>query len=116
MQVIIKKFKGDQLKEGCDIALKHRLYVSGWQLSRVLKSIRRKTEQDSEVVICYHEEIPIGVAITHQLRTMAFIRKAHRRKRIGTQLVKALTKVGQIDEGITGSYSFWDQIKLQDKG
>ena len=35
MKVVL--YKEDTLKLGCDIALKNRLYVSGWNLSANLK-------------------------------------------------------------------------------
>lgn len=39
MKVVL--YKEDTLKLGCDIALKNRLYVSGWSLSANLKHARK---------------------------------------------------------------------------
>jgi GNAT superfamily N-acetyltransferase len=98
-----------------DIALKNRLYVSGYMLSGVLVKIRNG-KFDARVVIHIENEIPVGVAVYipnefFYYQTMIFVRKSMRNRGIGSQLLEKLkaprrTRVGI---GCTASRNFWNK-------
>ena len=86
-------------KQAADIALKSRLYVSGWTLSRMLKSLRvddslgycivafnRETDQAIGVCVHLHEgnsdEVINGV----------FVKKHYRNNGIGTMLTITMSE------------------------
>jgi GNAT superfamily N-acetyltransferase len=102
----------DSTHRAADIALKNRLYVSGWQLSYILKDIRSGHQHQigSKVAIYYEDKEPVGVAvITKYCSVQVFVRQSERRKGIGSALVKALSG-GQrcyAQQGIHGSEQFW---------
>lgn len=98
-----------------DIALKARLYVSGYQLSHVLGGIR-DGGIIGKVALHYDESnIPLGVAVHITDRsfigyeTMIFVRKAKRRQGIGSLLIKQLDspKNGFVGRGCSASRPFW---------
>jgi len=86
-------------KQAADIALKSRLYVSGWTLSRMLKTVRAddstgycilafNQETDQAVGVCVHlheeneDEVINGV----------FVKKQYRNKGIGTMLAITMSE------------------------
>lgn len=96
-----------------DIALKNRLYVSGYMLSEVLRKIR-SGEFEGRVVIHCENDIPVGVAVEHYspvvfYKTMVFVRKSMRRKGIGSKLLKQLNAVKNscVGIGCDASRRFW---------
>ena len=98
--------------KAADIALKNRLYVSGWQLSYILKNIRSKQHHftGSKVAIYTSHGVPVGVAvITKHNSIQAFVRQSERRKGIGSILVKAVAGEERYyaQQGIVGSEQFW---------
>lgn len=106
-------FTQDQIN--ADIALKARLYVSGYQLSHVLRGIR-----DGGIigkVALHHDEgnTPVGVAVHITDRsfigyeTMVFVRKSKRRQGIGSLLIKQLNspKNSFVGRGCSASRPFW---------
>jgi GNAT superfamily N-acetyltransferase len=98
-----------------DIALKNRLYVSGYMLSEVLRKIR-SGEFDGRVVIHCENDIPVGVAVEHYspvvfYKTMVFVRKSMRRKGIGSKLLQQLQprKSSYVGIGCDASRKFWQK-------
>lgn len=98
-----------------DIALKSRLYVSGYQLSHVLVGIR-DGGIIGNVVLHYDEtNTPVGVAVHITDRsfigyeTMIFVRKSKRRQGIGSLLIKQLNgpKSSFVGRGCSASRPFW---------
>jgi GNAT superfamily N-acetyltransferase len=96
-----------------DIALKNRLYVSGYMLSGVLVKIR-SGKLDARVVIHVENDIPVGVAVTDfshfsYYGTMVFVRKSMRNRGIGSKLLEKLnaSKNTRVGVGCTASSKFW---------
>lgn len=100
MEVTIKvATNSNEIQEYASLALKHRLYVSGWTLSYYLKSAREKPETAKGLVLALVDDIPVGVVITKSYGTSGvFVKKAFRRHKIGTKLIKALTDSIQIKD------------------
>lgn len=86
-------------KQAADIALKSRLYVSGWTLSRMLKSLRiddslgycivafnRETDQAIGVCVHLHEENDDEVI------NGVFVKKQYRNKGVGTMLAITMSE------------------------
>lgn len=98
-----------------DIALKNRLYVSGYMLSGVLIDIRNG-DNDGRVVIHFENDIPVGVAITQSAHssyyeTMIFVRKSMRNRGIGAKLLTQLnaSKTTRVGVGCKASRNFWQK-------
>lgn len=105
-----------------NIALRYRLYVSGFLLSGVLKDIR-SGKVNGSVFIHYEDTLPVGVAVhiisgdTSQYLSsyydlMIFVRVAYRNRGIGKKLindmqVSNLLKVGR---GSRYSLNFWQSL------
>ena len=120
----VKVFPGELAGAGADIALKSRLYVSGWGLSIRLKQLR-EGELKGTVALTYEDDKPVAVAVafdTYQGRLIelqAFCRKAERRKGYGTIAVDAAQRMqrdrnpaGKMywSAGIAGSRKFWQNL------
>lgn len=84
-----------------DEALKARLFVWGWQLSGWLGELRARIEfkEYESIVIAYDDGVPVGVCVMiskwgkDDIPTSGtFVRKAYRRMRIGTNLIKKARK------------------------
>ena len=113
-----------------DIALKNRLYVSGWCLSGSLRYARENP--NNKLVLLHYDDdgIPVGVLyashyysdITLQDYTnvQVFVRKSKRNRGIGKELVNKLKELSPNtkftwDCGIKGSRMFWiKQFKEND--
>lgn len=96
-----------------DIALKNRLYVSGYMLSSVLIDIRSGVN-DGRVVIHFENDLPVGVAVTQPAHscyyeTMIFVKKSMRKRGIGTKLLAQLnaSKITSVGIGCKASLNFW---------
>lgn len=116
------KTKWTNSQVNANIALRNRLYVSGFLLSGVLKDIRAG-HACGVVNIHYEDDIPVGVIVhvtdgtlTDDLSCyydlMVFVRKSHRNKGIGKKLVNELNvstdlKVGR---GSQHSLNFWHSL------
>lgn len=105
-----------------NIALRHRLYVSGFLLSGVLKDIRVGI-LDARVILHYEDDIPVGVAvlIIHGVPTsylssfydlMIFVRTSYRNRGIGKKLVKQMKVSTRLKVGRGSRYSsnFWQSM------
>lgn len=116
--ITFKRYDNEAAAIGADIALKNRLYVSGWALSGVLKAIRDKPNGHS-ICIAFVEGKPVSVIAKYNAdsdngATMAFTRKSMRRKGIASNLIKnTRLKVGRVEEGVSGSCSFWRKVVQQ---
>lgn len=100
-------------QEAADLALKHRLYVSGWCLSGALQRIRAG---NGEAVIVQVNNKYVAVAAYEDGVLQVFTRKSERRKGYGTLAVKTLVdKTGIEDysvlQGIYTAELFWESIK-----
>jgi GNAT superfamily N-acetyltransferase len=99
----------------CKIALYARLFVNGWALNKIMHTILRGGHRGSIVALAWLDETPIGVSISTTNGVLqVFVRKAHRRKGIGSKLVNAVKRDKDIaDEGIKGSGAFWDSVGVE---
>lgn len=99
-----------------DLALKNRLYVSGWELSSSLKHARSSPDAYM-VLIEWRDDIPVGVILyTKGNRVIQFfVKKSYRRQGIGTKLFAKLKEIlpptdFRYDLGIDGSRKFFSSI------
>lgn len=102
-----------------NIALRYRLYVSGFLLSGVLKDIRSGV-LEARVDLHYEDDIPVGVAVlimdgipsdvlSSYYDLMIFVRKSYRNRGIGKQLINDM-KVStclKVGRGSRYSLNFW---------
>ena len=88
---IVKKYSGEDVATAANVALKKRLYVSGWLLSSELKNARQEPEQ-FDLCLAYDNDDVVGVSIQKKVSgfTQVFVRKAKRRNGIGRLLVEPL--------------------------
>ena len=114
MKVVL--YKEDTLKEGCDIALRNRLYVSGWSLSKLLRCAIETG--NGEVSIVYKGFKPVACAYADKHGYVGtFCRKNERRNGYGTLAISHLDqyKEGKLmgSYGIDGSRNFYEGIKVK---
>lgn len=104
-----------EVSRGADIALKSRLYVSGWSLSCDLQRYRRDPigYRHVKIVLAYDGDKPVGVVAAEVNGTVqAFVRKSYRRRGIASGMIRAHgIKVVYCGDGIDGSYKFWDKVR-----
>ena len=110
----IIKYEGEAAAKVADVALKARLYVSGWQLSGDLVRIRKGSVK-AQVALAYDPSgDPVGVSVREGNWLNVFVRKSHRRNGVGTLLVEALKNEHiRAGYGIVGSLSFWDKVGVE---
>lgn len=119
----MNKFKTDvemMVAYNADVALKSRLYVSGWLLSGYLR-LARLAPENYYVHLHYVDERPVGVILVSNIHSnephvQTFVRKSMRRKGIGTAMynhVKEHFKVDKFrhDNGIMGSRAYWNKME-----
>lgn len=104
-------------RSAADIALKNKLFVSGWQLSRTLADVRKWNYCD-RIILAYEDNIPVGVAVRNANNNcvQVFVKKAYRLKGIGSKLVKAIQKdLGKLKGGcgIDGSLEFYRKLDVE---
>ena len=98
------------LKQGADIAIKHRLYISGWALSRTLQKLRTTSCTHDRIAIGSLNDIPVAIAILYEGGAQAFCRKKHRRNGYAGACVRALrSRMMVASIGIHGSEHFWSR-------
>lgn len=110
---MIRIYSGRDAKEGAKIALANRLYVSGWNLSGELLSIRDgNLSRDTRVGIKFVDDVAVSVVILHYNTTMAFCRKSYRRNGFCSSIARemGLKPTVRYDEGIDGSMVFWKKV------
>lgn len=113
-------YKGKQQAAiGAQIALSHRLYVSGWGLLPLLhKLIRARHRQHHvTVVIGLLNGVPITAAVSEMV-TMIFCRKKYRGQGYGSATLNVLKDAcDRRDipawEGAFGSLSFWNKHGIE---
>lgn len=101
-------------EEKASLALKHRLYVSGWQLSHQLKAAR-DYPTEYEIKVEYVKGVPVGVCLLDKCdgSISIFVKKAFRRKGIGRKLVKRFgDKIKKASWGIHGSEYFFCAVNI----
>lgn len=103
------------------VALRHRLYVSGWSLSVDLQKIRARPLRGDCVSVVYEDNKPVSVAMVMEgdSTIMTFTRKSMRRKGYGREAVKGLKKAAGKGRqlhgnhaGAKGSVEFFQAVKM----
>lgn len=105
----------EQTKAFANIALKSRLYVSGWVLSETLVGIRKGYNICKKIAIAQIEDKPVGVAIVNNRNEVqVFVRKSERKKGIGKSLVESLNETNlKGNYGVEGSLTFFDKVGIK---
>ena len=110
-------YKGVDTKVAADIALKSRLYVSGWMLSSYLKKIR-KGEIDARVVLCTENGCAVGICVqvlsgVRKGFTQVFVKKSYRKRGIGTKMASLVKFEGCYGvKGVTNKVWFRNGYKV----
>ena len=87
----------DKIVEFAKISLQNRLYVSGWTLHDWFCDAINRPNKYSTISLAYLDEVPVGVAVVDCFyEAGVFVRKIHRHKGIGTELVKAVCSPTQV--------------------
>jgi hypothetical protein len=110
----VKVYRDVDAAIGADIALKARLYVSGWSLSETFKSIREGSDF-SDIAVGFLDNEPVCVTVVGSDDSAAFCRKALRRKGYATRCLQRLNTKGTVaGPGVAGSDRFWKKngVKL----
>lgn len=106
-------------EEACKLAIKHRLFVSGWMLNEQLH--RGATGRGIRHAAVYMDGgIPMAVAVVTQYGDIqVFVRKSQRRKGFGSTLVTHMKKLmgeSPMDAGtglLSGSREFWNANNIR---
>lgn len=100
-------------RENADLALKHRLYVSGWCLSGTLKDIR-SGKYEAQVKLQKVAGVPVAVAVLKNNFIQVFVKKEHRNKGIGRKLISRF-KCGDLrgGYGVIGSLDFYEKCGVK---
>ena len=122
VDVTVSLFTDDTLAQGADIALKHRLYVSGWSLSHILKAIRGPSSSYSyshgtgAIAIVAVGGTPVAVAVYRRGDINTFCRKSMRRRGYGSLAVAKIKETVKDKvryfPGIEGSGSFYHNLGI----
>jgi GNAT superfamily N-acetyltransferase len=68
----LKIFENENLIKGAELAIKHRLYVSGWQLIKNLRNIVNEEQSKDikkEIVLAFIDDIPVGILYRETFRS-----------------------------------------------
>jgi hypothetical protein len=107
-------FQSLTLAQGAALALKHRLYVSGWQLSYILQILKTSQNSQNRIVIGFLDDVPVAVAVLNHNNICAFCRKQHRRNGYAGACVRALrAHNASAGTGIVGSANFWHKMGVE---
>lgn len=120
--VTVSLFTDDTLAQGADIALKHRLYVSGWSLSHILKAIREPSSSysyshgTSAIAIVAVGGTPVAVAVYRRGDINTFCRKSMRRRGYGSLAVAKIKETVKDKiryfPGIEGANIFYHNLGI----
>lgn len=118
-RVRVRVYQGPTLSQGAAIALRARLYVSGWCLSRTLGEMRDRPRSGDlqygswQVAIAWVDDQPVAVATRFYNEIMAFTRKSARGAGLGRACVQALDRTDLVaSEGVKGSRDFWSKVGI----
>lgn len=99
-----------------DIALKNRLYVSGWSLSGILKDARNNPA-NCKIMLAYVDDKPVGVCVTYCNTIAVFVKRDKRKHGVGTKLVNTAKKLikgkPMSSYGVVGSEKFWHKCGVE---
>lgn len=108
-------YENDMAITGAKIAVRNKLYVSGWDLSYFLREFINK-EISGFIILAIEDGYPVGVlAAEEDGFIMLFVRKAKRKQGIGTELFKRASEILnekiKHDFGTDGSHIFFTKTK-----
>lgn len=112
--VEIRNMEDQQLS--ATIAIHNRLFVPGWSLYGILKSIQNGSDC-CKIVFALSEGKAIGVAVLESTNSpmQLYVKKSFRRLGIGTSLVNAIKKDFdnvKAAQGMKGSFSFYNHVGI----
>lgn len=104
-------------QEACKLAIKHRLFVSGWMMNHQLHLGARDSGHVMLAAVYMEADVPIAVTVVTRYNDIqVFVRKSARRRGIGSKLIEYARKTlkesqaNRLDAGIgliSGSREFW---------
>jgi hypothetical protein len=105
----------EDMKAAAALALKSRLYVSGWMLSGSLVKIKNGSLICKKMAIATKEGKAIGVAIVNRHKEVQlFVKKSERKKGIGKSLIKSLNEKNlEGFYGAVGSVEFFEKMNIK---
>ena len=106
---MIQVFQGPTLRAGINFALRHRLYIPGWQLLPTLRYVLTAPSGE-KLAMAFVEDRPVSLVLFTNSNFMAFTHQHHRRQGWGTKCFAALDEVGSARSGIDGSEFFWRKV------
>lgn len=122
VEIRVSKDSKDIL-EYANAAIKHRLYVNGWSIFRILKNVVQwnGVVNPPTIALAYTcDNIPVGICILRAGVLNTFVRKSFRKKGIGKALVNSLVKPQDnppcVLIGIKGSDIFYRKCFRKENG
>jgi hypothetical protein len=113
----IKIYEDETLDEGINLALGHRLYVSGWALSYELTRARQQhpwpVTAGKKLAIMFKDKNPICLAfLASHSQLLAFCKKSERGQGYASACVKAIkpSRNSWAGEGVIGTVNFWKRL------
>ena len=117
---MIKFYHRRNLVEGLNLALKYRLFVSGWCLSSDLCSARSEVTvnppaaENYSVALYFKDQVPVAICFRHHAKIQAFCKKSERKKGYASKCVDKVKGQHQYKQwcagsGVEGSHVFWSK-------
>lgn len=115
----------DEKLKFTNLALKYRLYNSGWCLSKELVNLRISDNSlDYEVCLAFYDNIPVGIILfckfsftwDERNHCMFFVKKSFRKNGIATKMLDIMrTKKNNIrgSATIAGSIKFFKKVGVE---
>lgn len=119
---MITFYSNDTLVEGINLALKHRLYISGWCLSEDLvwarKQVKRSQFMDYfSLALYFKDDVPIALCFRKGRGLQAFCKKSERKKGYAAKCVQHMKKhidgEASAGYGVEGSLTFWAKMGVE---
>lgn len=121
---MIKIFSNESLLDAISLALKHKLYVPGWELKNTLKGsvdFIKESLADGEpvnihIALFFDQDAPVGIVFTRTFdkETQFFVKEKYRRQGIATALSNEIYKViGEplnVYQGSDASFHFYKTL------
>lgn len=115
LKIVTAKTQQD-LEQLARLAIKHRLYVSGWSMRGDYKQIVEGTsmeEENIQLALALFNDLPVGCVLIREDCVQCFVRKKYRLRGVGSALMHGLQKPNGwwTGDGILGSDIFWSKFK-----
>jgi len=111
---------GNECPSLASIALKNRLFVSGWEMSHTLREIRHNPHK-ATIAVLFEDNVPMSISLQERCsRVQSFTRKAKRRQGYGSMTFDCVIKYKENEKfyheyGISGSLDFFHHAKNANK-